>query len=116
MGEKEITLFQEATPKQSKASLFPEEFPASWRVKLEEDFFLEFGSGAIDLDYAIRTCRDWSLGGGKKRVNWVAVIRNGVRRGWLRPQSAPFSARPSDAVRGALMKLGSRPPGRLGDG
>ena len=111
MAEMEITLFPEmAMPK--KASLFPDEVPMEWVFKLESDFAQEFGKDVIDVPYAIRTCRDWSHGGGKKRVDWVAVIRNGVRKGWLRPEKSG-KANSSSAVRDALRKLNQ---GAIGGG
>ena len=107
MAEKEITLFQENGTKR-KAHLFPDPFPEAWRVRLQADLAKEFGASAIDIEYAIRTCRDWSLGSGKKRVNWLAVIRNGVRKGWLRPSPGSLRGQPSRAVKGALARLNQR--------
>ena len=104
MAEMEITLFPEITMGK-KAALFPEHFPQEWKNKLLHDFDEEFGPGTIDLNYAIRVCRDWSHGGGKKRIDWVAVIRNGVRKGWLRPEQSRRSSGSSNAVKGALRRL-----------
>ncbi len=109
MGAKVITLFPELTePKpmpKSKATLFPDEVPDVWIQRLEADFAEEYGTGIIDVSYAIRTCRDWSHGSGKTRINWVAVIRNGVRKGWLRPDPNNRPQGTANTVRDALKRL-----------
>lgn len=32
--------------------------------------------------FAVSTVRDWAQAGGKKKLDWVATVRNAIRRGW----------------------------------
>lgn len=110
MDEKEITLFPGSKIKtnKKKAHLFPDPFPEDLRVRLFADLTAEFGCDSIDIDYAINVCRDWSHGSGKKRIDWLAVMRNGIRKGWLRPPRSPRGAQSTNSVRGALARLNAK--------
>ena len=110
MADKEITLFpgDEIQTKKKKAHLFPVPFPESMRLRLIAALSSEFKHDTIDIDYAIRVCQDWSHGSGKKRLDWVAVMRNGIRKGWLRPHNGPRGAQTTNSVRGALARLNAK--------
>ena len=63
------------------ATPFPSPFPQDVGVRL-----VAWGKGEgwseAEVRRGISTVRDWAEGGGHRRSNWEAVVRNGIRRGW----------------------------------
>lgn len=64
-----------------------------------------------DCRTAFETVKDWAEGSGKRRVNWVAVIRNAMRSGWALPRGRQRSV--SEAVRRPTTGITAEPPLRL---
>jgi len=76
--------------------------------------------GPPNITHAIDKARDWAEGKGHKRKSWLAVIRNGVRDGWLQPKNGAArgnekSSAVKDSVRN-IMRTSPSKERRDGDG
>lgn len=78
----------EKKPKKSRASrgptmtVFPDDIGDAARAELRE-WAINRGIDDAFLGNAIEACRDWALGKGAKKADWVATIRNWLRRAWV---------------------------------
>jgi hypothetical protein len=83
------------TTKKATMCLCPEAFTKDDLDRLFSWSKQEFGLSPDQTGAAIRVVRDWSLSGDKKRLDWVATIRNAIREGW-----ALRSSKASDIPKG----------------
>ena len=49
--------------------------------------------GATSFVYGWENVQDWAKGGGAVRVDWVAVTRNAIKKGWARAGYGNWLAR-----------------------
>ena len=75
----------------SKSCLFPTDHESLSKISSDLYDWWSLPSnvrqfGHPEIHYAVETCSDWSHGNNRKRANWVLVLKNGVKSGWLRPK------------------------------
>lgn len=52
--------------------------------------------GDVDVGFALDKCRDWARSNGKRKADWLATVRGGIRDGWLlRPSAQGARASPA---------------------
>lgn len=84
-------------------TLFPDPVPNALLLALKDWWNQHPEFGPPEIEYAIETCRDWSRGSNRRRQDWLAVLQNGIRKGWLRRD--PQRPRSPRGAAGALALL-----------
>jgi hypothetical protein len=108
-----------ASRRKSRSVPFPDPFPpedlerlALWSAGKAREF------GAIDLDWALETVREWAAGKGELKADWVAAIQGYIRKGWARRPAEQAStqenphARNAESILGRIASAQAPVPGR----